>query len=67
MLSALGCGAYRNPPKEVAEIFASVIQQYSPRIKKVCFAVVNDHNSRPGIQSNFSVFQKHLHLAHEYE
>ncbi|CAF4942118.1 unnamed protein product, partial [Rotaria magnacalcarata] len=29
ILSALGCGAFRNPPDHVAKLFRSVIEQYA--------------------------------------
>ena len=45
ILSAFGCGAFRNPPKHVATIFRSVIEEYAGFFKKICFAVIDDHNS----------------------
>ncbi|CAF3704753.1 unnamed protein product [Rotaria sp. Silwood1] len=45
VLSALGCGAFRNPPTHVAVIFKSVIQQYAGYFKTIHFAIVDDHNA----------------------
>ncbi|CAF5223448.1 unnamed protein product, partial [Rotaria magnacalcarata] len=45
ILSALGCGAFKNPPTHVASIFKSVIQQYAGYFKTIHFAIVDDHNT----------------------
>ena len=45
ILSAFGCGAFRNPPKHIATIFQSVIEQYAGFFRKICFAIIDDHNS----------------------
>ena len=34
VLSALGCGAFRNPPKQVAELFEKVIAEFDVTIAK---------------------------------
>lgn len=48
VLSALGCGAYRNPPKHVAELFKTVIEEkeFEGYFDLITFAVIDDHNSR---------------------
>uniref|UniRef100_A0A7S1NEX5 Microbial-type PARG catalytic domain-containing protein n=1 Tax=Eutreptiella gymnastica TaxID=73025 RepID=A0A7S1NEX5_9EUGL len=48
VLSALGCGAFCNPPAHVAEIFAEVLQlpQYEGAFRHVTFAIFDDHNAR---------------------
>ncbi len=59
VLSAFGCGAFRNPPKHVAELFKEVIEQsYTSRYKKITFAIINDHNSgmAHNPRGNFSPF-----------
>lgn len=47
VLSAFGCGVFKNNPVEVAEMFQSVIQQpdvlYS--FDNIYFAILNDHNA----------------------
>ena len=45
VVSALGCGAFRNPPKHLAKIFKSVIEQYAGYFKSIYFAIVDDHNA----------------------
>nr|ACD54723.1 unknown [Adineta vaga] len=45
VLSALGCGAFKNPPGHVAELFLSVIEQYAGFFKLITFAILDDHNS----------------------
>eukprot|EP01006_Ploeotia_vitrea_P014003 TRINITY_DN369_c0_g1_i1.p2 TRINITY_DN369_c0_g1~~TRINITY_DN369_c0_g1_i1.p2 ORF type:complete len:402 (+),score=45.38 TRINITY_DN369_c0_g1_i1:29-1234(+) len=48
VLSALGCGAYKNPPEHVAELFQKALMEPSlqGRYKRVVFAILNDHNTR---------------------
>ena len=45
VLSAFGCGAFKNPPMHMARIFGSVIKQYAGFFKLIAFAIVDDHNS----------------------
>eukprot|EP00455_Lapot_gusevi_P037158 TRINITY_DN4144_c0_g1_i2.p1 TRINITY_DN4144_c0_g1~~TRINITY_DN4144_c0_g1_i2.p1 ORF type:complete len:359 (+),score=7.22 TRINITY_DN4144_c0_g1_i2:86-1078(+) len=45
VLSALGCGAYRNPPQHMAELFAEVLTEFDKCFKVVQFAIILDHNS----------------------
>ncbi|CAF2803550.1 unnamed protein product, partial [Rotaria sp. Silwood2] len=45
VLSAFGCGTFRNPPKHVAAIFKSVIEQYAGYFKCIYFAIADDHNT----------------------
>lgn len=44
ILGALGCGAFRNPPGDIASIFADVCSEYQGYFKKIVFAIkcVND-------------------------
>ena len=46
VLGALGCGAFHNPPEQIAEIFNEFLQKYKYCFKYICFAVlsVKDHN-----------------------
>lgn len=63
VLGALGCGAFHNPPKHVAEIFKSVINEpeFSGLFDYIYFAVINDHNSN----GNFEAFDKVLNSSEE--
>lgn len=43
VLSAFGCGAFGNPPEEVARLFHEEIA--TVKLQKVCFCIFNDHNA----------------------
>lgn len=62
VLSALGCGAFKNPPTYVAELFRSVIEQYAGFFKLITFAILDDHNAgrRFNPHGNFAPFQSIL-------
>ena len=62
ILSAFGCGAFRNPPEHVAKIFRSVIEQYAGFFELVIFAVIDDHNTGQSLnrQGNFQPFYDEL-------
>ncbi|CAF1191569.1 unnamed protein product [Adineta steineri] len=62
VLSALGCGAFRNPPEHIALIFKSVILQYAGFFKEIVFSVIDDHNTgqRLNPNGNFIPFQQVL-------
>jgi uncharacterized protein (TIGR02452 family) len=59
VLSALGCGAFKNPPDHVAQLFSSVIEQYAGFFKLIVFAIIDDHNTGRHLnkQGNFKPFQ----------
>jgi uncharacterized protein (TIGR02452 family) len=40
VLGAFGCGAFHNPPGEVAEIFSVMVDKYGKYFKKIGFAVL---------------------------
>ncbi|MBE6268014.1 MAG: TIGR02452 family protein [Bacteroidales bacterium] len=48
VLGALGCGAFRNPPKHTAELFYEVINEpeFKNVFRRVFFVIKEDHNSR---------------------
>ncbi len=55
VLSALGCGAFHNPPAEVARIFLHFLTEteYSYCFDEIIFAVIEDRNSN----NNFAIFR----------
>jgi uncharacterized protein (TIGR02452 family) len=55
VLSALGCGAFRNPPEAVAQLFKEVLQEdeFCGRFQGIWFAILDRRGSR-----NFQAFGK---------
>lgn len=47
VLGALGCGAYRNPPRHVAQLFHEVMDEpeFKNRYRLIVFAILDDHNA----------------------
>jgi uncharacterized protein (TIGR02452 family) len=65
VLGALGCGAWRNPPEHVAEIFKGVLIEYRGMFKKIVFACLNFGEggyvrAGTGRVSNFDIFTRVL-------
>lgn len=58
VLSALGCGAFKNPPDHVAKLFRSVIEQYAGFFQSIVFAIVDDQNAGRHLnpEGNYSSF-----------
>jgi len=50
VLSAFGCGAFRNPPRHVARLFkwALHLPEFREAFGTICFAIIEDHNSKSG-------------------
>lgn len=63
VLSAFGCGAFRNPPAHVAKIFKSVIEQYAGFFEHIYFAIIDDHNASKehNPHGNYKPFHDILH------
>lgn len=55
VLSAFGCGAFRNPPNTVAKLFMEYLAHFS--FKKVVFAII-DNTLIGRTTSNYKIFQK---------
>lgn len=60
VLGALGCGAFKNPPEHVAELFRDVIneEEFAGAFLRLCFAVKSSHSSGHG--RNYNAFKKVL-------
>ena len=60
VLGALGCGAFRNPPRHVARLFHEVMdeQEFKNRYRRILFAILDDHNAhqRHNPEGNFKPF-----------
>jgi uncharacterized protein (TIGR02452 family) len=59
VLSALGAGAFANPPKHIAELFREVIEREYPNcFEEIVFAIIDDHNTRQphNPEGNFKPF-----------
>ena len=48
VLGALGCGAFRNPPRHVARLFHEVMKEreFRNQYRRIVFAILDDHNAR---------------------
>jgi uncharacterized protein (TIGR02452 family) len=53
ILSAFGCGAYNNPPEEVAKIMNKYSKKYSGYFKKIYIAILDDKYT-----NNYNIFNK---------
>ena len=60
VLGALGCGAFRNPPRHVARLFHEVMDEpeFKNKYRRVVFAILDDHNAhqRHNPEGNFKPF-----------
>ncbi|CAF4422869.1 unnamed protein product [Rotaria sp. Silwood2] len=62
ILSAFGCGTFKNPSNHIAKLFRSVIEQYAGFFQKIIFAISNDHHieQQYNRQENFQSFKNEL-------
>lgn len=61
ILSAFGCGAFKNPPRHVAQLFKSILDEpaYAGRFSEVYFSIKDDHNDTMGNYQSFrEVFER---------
>lgn len=60
VLGALGCGAFRNPPRHVARLFLEVMDEpeFKNRYRLIVFAILDDHNAhqKHNPEGNFKPF-----------
>jgi len=58
VLSAFGCGVFKNDPLFVSSLFKKLLDSgYSSLYNKVVFAILNDRNS---VSNNYEIFNKIL-------
>ena len=57
VLGAFGCGAFKTPPREMAELFKQVMEEdeFKNRYRLITFAILSDHNDRSG---NLAAFEE---------
>ena len=64
VLSAFGCGAFRNPPQHMAELFRAVLveAEFDGVFRRVTFAVIDDHNAfhHASPEGNYLPFERAL-------
>lgn len=48
VLGAFGCGAFKNPPAEIAWLFHNVMEEpeFKDKFRLITFSIIEDHNSR---------------------
>ena len=57
VLSALGCGTFKNSPEHIAAIFEAVIQQYAGCFEEIYFGIYDSENSKV---KNCLTFSKYI-------
>lgn len=68
VLGALGCGAFKNQPKEVADIFRRVIREFGGHFREIVFAIYDPGAQNPeGTTSNFETFKNAFILSSKAE
>lgn len=57
VLGAFGCGAFKNPPAEVAAIFHEILEEpeFKNKFRLITFSIIEDHNSN---KRNLRAFEK---------
>ena len=53
VLGAFGCGAFGNPPREVAELFSKALEIYGRYFKSIIFAILGEGQNLQSFQSAF--------------
>lgn len=60
VLGALGCGAFKNPPRQIAQLFAEILQEatYHGRFQKIIFAITGHNDNYRIFKEVFADFEK---------
>jgi uncharacterized protein (TIGR02452 family) len=61
VLGALGCGAWQNPPEEVAKIYKEVLEEYKGVFEKIIFSILENTKKNyilkyESNKSNYNIF-----------
>ncbi len=61
VLSAGGCGAFKNDPQLIASLYQEVFAEpeFKGQFRKIAFGIIDDHNG----SNNFSTFKRAFHSA----
>ena len=66
VLGALGCGAFRNPPAQIARLFHEVLmeKEFADKYRHIFFAILEDHNShqRHNREGNYLPFKREFEI-----
>ena len=57
VLGAFGCGAFKNPPTEIAQLFHEVMEEpeFKNKYRLITFSIIDDHNAN---NANLAAFKK---------
>lgn len=61
VLGAMGCGAFANPPREIARLFHEVLmeKEFDRQFREIVFAILEDRNSlRNTLEGNYIPFKE---------
>ena len=62
VLGAFGCGAFKNPPAEIAKLFHEVMEdpEFKNKYRLITFSIIDDHNSN---NRNLRAFEEEFGVA----
>jgi len=60
VLSAIGCGAFHNPPEKVSNLYKEYILTNIDHFDVIAFAIIDAGNDEQGKASNYEIFKKNL-------
>ncbi len=62
VLSALGCGGFRNAPEHISQLFVKSIKTWGKCFKKIYFAIFDDNYPKSNYQIFKNEIEKYLHI-----
>ena len=63
IFGAMGCGAWQNPPQQVAKIFRKVLNEYDGIINNYVFAILSNYNNDDDeYENNYDIFKNVFRL-----